>query len=78
MKKLIFAAVLATVAIGGAFATNVKKASFAPPYYDTSGNIVDCSKTARSCAGLTLYSSPTTQTPATQIPASELVGTFRN
>jgi|GEM_PF-5578380 hypothetical protein len=76
MKKLFFAALLATVAVGGAFATSAK---FAPVWYRPGGAPVDCGGTISSCASIpVLYTSPTNQTPSTEVPQSEKANKFFN
>lgn len=70
MKRLFFAALLATVAIGGAFAKSSLVSVF-----DANGNPVNCSVGAIECTDQQYYSDQAATQP---IPQSELEGTFRN
>lgn len=78
MKKLFFAALVATVAVGGALSTQ------ATTYYGTKPPVgdaeeFDCTATQVACSSITqtLYTSPTVQNDDTRIENNSLlVGSY--
>lgn len=74
MKKLFFSALVAVVAVGGAFVTKASTSKFAPIVWQADGTQVDCGGSVHSCTAEPLYNSPDVQDETTLIDPSELAG----